>query len=134
MSQPPKLLFQYTSIVIFLNLHFFLINFRWELPAVNASSFLPIFSPSCSLTYRKYVVKKALYFILLALVAHKLVWVCVLYTSWPLKLRSLLMGHTWHKDASKRNICETFAACWDKEPKIGVVRCHPPLPAKSSCK
>ena len=49
------------------------------MPAVNASSFLPIFSPSCSLTYRKYVVKKALYYILLALVAHKLVCVCAIY-------------------------------------------------------
>ena len=55
MSQPPKLLFQYTAIVIFLNFHFFIIfSTHWELPAaVNASSFLPIFSLSYSLTYRK---------------------------------------------------------------------------------
>ena len=132
MSQPPKLLFQYTAIVIFLNFHFFIIfSTHWELPAaVNASSFLPYFLlvivwPTGS-SQKSTVHTTGSGSIQVSL--------CVRYTSWPLKLRSVLMGHTWHKDASKRNICETFAACWDKEPKIGVVRCHPPLRAKSSCK
>ena len=54
MRQSKKLFFQYTAIVMLMNLHFF-INFstHWELTAaVNASSFLPIFSRT-SLTYRK---------------------------------------------------------------------------------